>query len=111
MLRKGTVRCMSVLVMAGARGIALLLVALFCLQLSRSYFAIEACWHYSKNGNWFQHCKDTPDGLVAHRIQPGVICASVCPEAPEALWVVLPSQVELTVDTPISPPFHPPRSL
>ncbi|MCH8267186.1 MAG: hypothetical protein IH846_06705 [Acidobacteria bacterium] len=96
---------------AAARAIALVVVAMFCFHLSRFYLVIPGCSHYTRDGNYFQHCKDTPDWLTGKWAQLGGISAPVLQQPLEVTWVNVPSQADPTLDNFLPPPFHPPRTL
>ncbi len=96
---------------AAARAIALVVVAMFCFHLSRFYLVIPGCSHYTRDGNYFQHCKDTPDWLTGKWAQLGGISAPVLQQTLEATWVSVTSEPSQKLENPLPPPFHPPRTL
>ncbi len=85
---------------AAARAIALVVVAMFCFHLSRFYLVIPGCSHYTRDGHYFQHCKDTPDWLTGKWVQLGGISAPILQQTLEATWVSVPSQADPTLDNP-----------
>ncbi len=96
---------------AAAKAIALVVVAMFCFHLSRFYLVIPGCSHYTRDGNYFQHCRDTPDWLTGKWTQLGGISAPVLQQTLEATWISVPIEPSPTLDNFLPPPFHPPRTL
>ena len=93
------------------RAVALLVVAVFCFQLSRFYVSVDACQHHRDDGNVLQHCKDLPSWLNAHPVQLGEWSAPPPVPALEPIRVAALTPADTTHDVPLPPPFHPPRFL
>ena len=122
------------------RLIALAVVTLFTLQLSRFYFTIqldqficydanhthqtgspnahghqhegeEALPHSHDDGFFFQHCKDTFDGIGLTPVQPLGVPLAVSCQPPMAVGTIAAREKPQLLEHFLPPPFQPPRSL
>ncbi|MGH9783153.1 MAG: hypothetical protein ACRD88_03125 [Terriglobia bacterium] len=94
-----------------ARAVTVVLVAVFCFQLSRFYVSVDACQHHQDDGNVLQHCKDLPSWLTGYRIPLGTLTAPLPEPALVPIRVTAFTAADTTHDIPLPPPFHPPRFL
>ena len=122
------------------RMLALTVMALFSLQLSRFFFIIQLdpvlCYdanhsheadspdghehhhegeqaldHTQDDGFFFQHCKDTFDGIGLTPVQPLGVPVAVAYLPPTAVATDGASENPQPLDQFLPPPFQPPRSL
>ena len=59
---------------------------------------------------YFQHCKDTLDGLCLTPTQPLGMPVFVAHRIEPLIWLSLPNQISLPIDNALPPPFQPPRN-
>ena len=122
------------------RAIALVVVVLFCFQLSRFYLIIQLdpveCFdpnhthhttstgahdhhhdgeetlpHSHDDGFFFQHCKDTFDGAGLTPVQPLGVPVAVSDRQPETTWASSMPESRRPHENFLPLPFQPPRNL
>ena len=59
---------------------------------------------------YFQHCKETLDGLCLTPAQPLGMPVFVAHRIEPLIWLSLPNQIALPIDNALPPPFQPPRN-
>jgi hypothetical protein len=62
------------------------------------------------NQNYFQHCKETLDGLCLTPAQPLGMPVFATHRIESPIWLALPNRIALPVDNALPPPFQPPRN-
>ena len=93
-----------------------------CLEAGHSHSASsphdhESDMHFhspadgSKSGFFFQHCKDTYDGLALSPAQPLGVPVTISLARPVTFEVVAIAEQWRRPDSFAFPPFHPPRHL
>lgn len=120
------------------RTIVLVVLAFFCLQLSRFYLVLElnssGCFdgherhasvagddgHHDDgeealpagqaNGPFLRHCKDVFDGVGLTVAQPLALPIAVSHPGPATAWAGFIEPKNLTVQNYLPPPFQPPRT-
>jgi hypothetical protein len=71
----------------------------------------EALPHGDDGGNYFQHCKDTFDGIGLTPVQPLGLSVPVSDQPPELIGAHLLPESRGPLETDLPPPFQPPRNL
>ena len=121
------------------RSLTLAMVVLFSFQLSRFYLIAHldpsicsepnhqhssslaetrahshedagALPHSHDDGFFFQHCKDSYDGIGLTPAQPLGLPVTVSPGLPETVWAMILPDILPRAERFLPPPFQPPRT-
>lgn len=121
------------------RSLTLAMVVLFSFQLSRFYLIVyldpSICWepnhqhssslaetrdhshedagalpHSHDDGFFFQHCKDSYDGIGLTPAQPLGLPVTVSQGLPETVWATILPDIIPRAERFLPPPFQPPRT-